>query len=344
MPRLIESERHDEDRELDQSLRPTNFDEFVGQPKVKEQLSIFIEAARQRGEALDHVLLYGPPGLGKTTLAHLMARSMGANIRVTTGPVLERPGDLAGLLTNLQDGDILFVDEIHRLNSTVEEYLYPAMEDFKLDILIDKGPAARTLQLQLPRFTLVGATTRAGMLTSPLRSRFGVTLRLDYYEPDDLLVILHRSAKLLNVDSDEEGLAEVSVRSRGTPRIANRLLRRIRDVAQVRGSGRITGAMSHEALRLLEIDEHGLDELDKRLLLALIEKFRGGPVGLGTLAVTVGEDEGTLEEICEPYLIRQGFIQRTSRGRVATARAFEHLGLASQMQAYPNLFESKLAE
>jgi Holliday junction DNA helicase RuvB len=327
MPRIIEPQLHEEDRDLELSLRPTNFDEFVGQAKVKEQLSIFIQAARERGEALDHCLLYGPPGLGKTTLAHLMARSLNAGIRVSTGPVLERPGDLAGLLTNLADRDVLFIDEIHRLGSVVEEYLYPAMEDYKLDILIDKGPAARSIQLDLPRFTLVGATTRAGLLTGPLRSRFGVTLRLDYYEPEELHQILRRSARLLNVQVSEEGLAEIAVRSRGTPRVANRLLRRIRDVAQVRGDGRVTGSLAREALRLLEIDEHGLDDLDMRFLRALIEKFRGGPVGLGTLAVTVGEEEGTLEEICEPYLIRQGFLQRTPRGRMATPRAFEHLGL-----------------
>jgi holliday junction DNA helicase RuvB len=329
MPRVIEGQLHEEDREFDVSLRPTSFDEFVGQPNVKEQLSIFIQAARERSEALDHSLLYGPPGLGKTTLAHLMARGMGKQIRVTTGPVLERPGDLAGLLTNLHDGDVLFIDEIHRLNSAIEEYLYPAMEDFKLDIVIDKGPAARTLQLDLPHFTLVGATTRAGLLTGPLRSRFGVTLRLDYYAPEELHQILRRSAQLLNVPCDEEGLAEIAVRARGTPRVANRLLRRIRDVAQVRGSGRITGAMAREALELLQIDGYGLDDLDKRLLQALIQKFHGGPVGLGTLAVTVGEEEGTLEEICEPYLIRQGFLQRTTRGRLATPLAFEHIGLTA---------------
>jgi len=327
MPRLIEPVLQEDEQVVELSLRPSSFAEFVGQQRVKEQLSVFLQAARERGEALDHCLFYGPPGLGKTTLSHLIAREMGTQIRVTTGPVLERPADLAGLLTNLQHGDILFVDEIHRLSSTVEEYLYPALEDFRLDILIDKGPAARTLQLNLNKFTLVGATTRAGLLSSPLRSRFGVTLRLDYYSAEELTEILRRTASLLGVKYTEDGLREIALRSRGTPRVANRLLRRIRDVAQVKGAERVTPELAHEALRLLEIDDFGLDDLDKRLMLALLEKFRGGPVGLGTLAVTVGEDEGTLEELCEPYLIRQGFLERTSRGRQATLRAFEHFGV-----------------
>ncbi|NUO18337.1 Holliday junction branch migration DNA helicase RuvB [bacterium] len=327
MPRLIEPVLQEDEVVVEQSLRPSSFGEFVGQQRVKEQLSVFLRAARERGEALDHCLFYGPPGLGKTTLSHIIAKEMGTQVRVTTGPVLERPADLAGLLTNLQHGDVLFVDEIHRLSSTVEEYLYPAMEDYRLDILIDKGAAARTLQLNLNRFTLVGATTRAGLLSSPLRSRFGVTLRLDYYSAEELVEILRRTALLIGVTCTEEGLFEIASRSRGTPRVANRLLRRVRDVAQVGGVSTVTPALAKEALRLLEIDDFGLDDLDKRLMLALLEKFRGGPVGLGTLAVTVGEDEGTLEELCEPYLIRQGFLERTSRGRQATIRAFEHFGV-----------------
>lgn len=277
MPRLIEPVLQEDEQVVELSLRPNTFNEFVGQQRVKEQLSIFLKAARDRGEALDHCLFYGPPGLGKTTLSHLIAKEMGTQVRVTTGPVLERPADLAGLLTNLQHGDILFVDEIHRLSSSIEEYLYPAMEDFRLDILIDKGAAARTLQLNLNKFTLVGATTRAGLLSSPLRSRFGVTLRLDYYSPEELVEILRRTARLLNTNCTEDGLREIASRSRGTPRVANRLLRRVRDVAQVKGADIVTPELAHEALRLLEIDDFGLDDLDKRLMLALLEKFRAVP-------------------------------------------------------------------
>ncbi len=326
MPRIAQGDPLVEDQDLDRSLRPVVFDDFVGQSKVKEQLQIFLQAARERGDALDHCLFYGPPGLGKTTLAHLVSIGMGTQIRVTTGPVLERPADLAGLLTNLQDGDILFIDEIHRLSTAIEEYLYPGMEDFKLDILIDRGPAARTLQLTLPRFTLVGATTRAGLLTSPLLARFGMSFRLDYYAADELLQILERSVRILDVSAQKEALYEIARRSRGTPRVANRLLQRVRDVAQVRGDGRITLPLTREALELLEIDVKGFDEMDKRLMRALIEKYRGGPVGLGTLAVTVGEDEGTLEEVYEPFLIREGFLERTPRGRKATRLALEHFG------------------
>ncbi len=326
MPRIAQPETLDDDRELDLSLRPTTFDDFVGQGKVTEQLQIFFQAARERGEALDHCLFSGPPGLGKTTLAHLIARGMGTQIRVTTGPVLEKPADLAGLLTNLQSGDILFIDEIHRLSSAVEEYLYPAMEEFKLDILIDRGPAARTLQLSLPRFTLVGATTRAGLLSAPLLARFGMSFRLDYYAPQELQQILRRSARILSVVADEEALREIAGRSRGTPRVSNRLMRRVRDVAQVRSDGRVTLSLARDALKLLEIDARGFDEMDMRLMRVLIEKYSGGPVGLGTLAVTVGEDEGTLEEIYEPFLIREGFLERTPRGRKATRLALEHFG------------------
>jgi Holliday junction DNA helicase RuvB len=323
---MAQPEVLEEDRDLDLSLRPATFDDFVGQSKVTEQLQIFFQAARERHEALDHCLFCGPPGLGKTTLAHLIARGMGNQIRVTTGTVLERPADLAGLLTNLKDGDVLFIDEIHRMNAAIEEYLYPAMEDFKLDILIDRGPAARTLQLTLPRFTLVGATTRAGLLSAPLLARFGISFRLDYYAPEEILRILNRSARILNVIADDAALREIACRSRGTPRVANRLLRRIRDVAQVRGNGRVMLPIAREALQLLEIDVKGFDEMDTRLMRVLIEKYRGGPVGLGTLAVTIGEDEGTLEEIYEPFLIREGFLERTPRGRKATRLALEHFG------------------
>ncbi|MBC8144975.1 MAG: Holliday junction branch migration DNA helicase RuvB [bacterium] len=313
--------------EVDAALRPQGFAEFVGQPKVVDNLKVFISAALKRGESLDHVLLTGPPGLGKTTLSYIISREMGAQIRTTSGPVLEKPGDLAGLLTGLNDGDVLFIDEIHRLGPVVEEYLYSAMEDYRIDIMIDSGPSARTVQLTLPRFTLVGATTRQGLLTAPLRSRFGITNRLDYYNVDDLYKVITRSASILEIPTESDGALEIARRSRGTPRIANRLLRRTRDFADVKGDGRITRDIAMIALAALEVDEHGLDEMDKRILLAIIEKFNGGPVGLNNLAVSVGEDSGTLEEVYEPYLIQEGFLMRTPRGREATLQAYRHFGM-----------------
>ncbi len=313
--------------DFDRSLRPTLFDDFIGQDKLKSNLRVFVEAARGRGEALDHVLLYGPPGLGKTTLAHIIANAMGKKIKITSGPVLERAGDLAGLLTNLGEGDVLFIDEIHRLNHVVEEYLYPAMEDFKLDIMIDKGANARSIQLRLPKFTLIGATTRAGLLTGPMRARFGVVARLDYYLPEQLTLIVKRSAQLLGVEILPEAAMVVGRRARGTPRVANRLLRRIRDFAQIDGKNAVDLHLAGAALDRLEVDELGLDEMDKRILAVIIEKFAGGPVGVNTLAVAVGEEGETLEEIYEPFLIQQGLLQRTSRGRVATDLAYQHLGL-----------------
>lgn len=315
------------DDDIDASLRPVSFSDFTGQPKIVENLKIFIAAAKGRGEALDHVLLTGPPGLGKTTLSHIIAREMAAQIKITSGPVLEKPGDLAGLLTSLDESDILFIDEIHRLSPVVEEYLYSAMEDFRLDIMIDSGPAARSVQLAIPRFTLVGATTRQGLLTAPLRSRFGITNRLDYYDAAELARVISRSANLLGADIDPEGANELARRARGTPRIANRLLRRTRDFADVKGTGVITRDIARIALEALEVDEFGLDEMDTRVILALIEKFGGGPVGISTLAVAVGEDAGTLEEVYEPFLIQQGFLQRTPRGRITTPLAYRHMGL-----------------
>ncbi|MBI3417276.1 MAG: Holliday junction branch migration DNA helicase RuvB [Verrucomicrobia bacterium] len=315
------------DAALEMTLRPSLFSEFTGQAKVKERIEIAVQAAKQRGESLDHILLNGPPGLGKTTLANIIAKSMGANLKSTSGPTIEKAGDLAGLLTNLEAGDVLFIDEIHRLQKTIEEYLYPAMEDFKLDIIIDQGPNARSVRLNLPRFTLIGATTRSGLLTAPLLSRFPMRERLDYYQADQLQTILVRSGRLLNVEIDDAGALEIARRSRGTPRIANNLLRRVRDYAQVRGDGRINTALADKALAMLEIDQNGLDEMDKRILEAIIVKFGGGPVGLGSLAVAVGEEPDTLEEVYEPYLIMEGYLNRTSQGRVATELSFQKLGL-----------------
>ncbi len=316
-----------EESALDITLRPKNFADFVGQDKLKENLKVYIEAAKARGESLDHVLFSGPPGLGKTTLANIIAAELGVDIKSTSGPVLERPGDLAAILTNLQEFDILFVDEIHRLPRTVEEVLYPAMEDYQLDIIIGQGPSARTLKLNLPRFTLVGATTRTGLLTSPLRDRFGIVSRLQFYGPEDLKQIILRSAGILGARIKEDAGAEIASRSRGTPRIANRLLKRVRDFAQVKGSGIIDIESARTGLAALEVDEKGLDDMDRKLLLAIIEKFRGGPVGIETLSAAVREEKDTLEEVCEPFLIQEGMIDRTPRGRMATRAAYEHLGL-----------------
>jgi Holliday junction DNA helicase RuvB len=330
--RMITDVLTEPDAALEGTLRPGVFADFTGQLKVKERLGIAVEAAKQRGEALDHILLSGPPGLGKTTLAGILAREMGSDMKITSGPIIEKAADLAGLLTNLNQGDVLFIDEIHRLQKNIEEYLYPAMEDFTLDIIIDQGPSARSVRLNLPKFTLIGATTRSGLLTAPLLTRFPVRERLDYYVADDLQTIVQRSARLLNVEIDSEGLAEVARRSRGTPRIANNLLRRVRDYAQVKGDGRIDGGTADKAMAMLEIDEDGLDEMDKRILEAIIVKFSGGPVGLSSLAVAVGEEADTLEEVYEPYLILQGYLNRTPQGRVATEASFNKLGLKSLNQ------------
>ncbi len=330
--RFVTSTLKRRDVQLDVSLRPQSWDDFGGGGKLKERFQIFIKAARDRSEPLDHTLLSGPPGLGKTTLAYIIAREMEVNITSTSGPVIERPGDLAGLLTNLQHGDILFVDEVHRLSRVVEEYLYPAMEDFKLDIVIDSGPSARSIRLNLKKFTLIGATTRVGLLTAPLRSRFGMAVRLDFYSADELKEIVRRSARILNVELDETGAQEIARRSRGTPRIANTLLKRIRDYAQIEANNFITTEVADRALKMLGIDEEGLDDMDKRIIETVVCKFSGGPVGVNTIAVAVSEEAETIEEVYEPYLIQRGFLKRTRRGRVATDLAYKHLGIAPQAQ------------
>jgi len=338
--RLITAAATPEEERVEKQIRPKKLAEYVGQPAVRERLDIYLGAARKRQDALDHVLIYGPPGLGKTTLAHIIAAELGVNLRQTSGPVLERPGDLAALLTNLEPRDVLFVDEIHRLSPVVEEVLYPAMEDFQLDIMIGEGPAARSIRLDLPRFTLVGATTRAGALTTPLHDRFGIVERLDFYSVEDLCSIVLRSAGILKVGIDAGGAQHIAQRSRGTPRIANRLLRRVRDYAEMRSGGAVTAPLAIEAMNLLEVDAHGFDVMDRRLLMALIERFDGGPAGIESLAASLGESRDTLEDIIEPYLIQQGFLERTPRGRIAGRKAYEHFGLKPPARPQtPDLFQ-----
>ena len=333
--RIIAGTGGREEEVAERSVRPQTLQDYIGQPNVKKQMQVWIQAARKRGEALDHVLIFGPPGLGKTTLANIIANELQVNLRQTSGPVLERPGDLAALLTNLEPRDVLFVDEIHRLSPVVEEVLYPAMEDQQLDLMIGEGPGARSIKLDLPAFTLVGATTRAGLITAPLRSRFGIVHRLEFYQPEDLIEILRRSAKILTIALDDDGASEVARRSRGTPRVANRLLRRVRDFAEVRAQGRVTGAVAREALDRLGVDQYGLDEVDRNLMLTIIQKFSGGPVGLNTIAASLSEEEDAIEEIYEPFLMQMGLLDRTQRGRVATPLAYKHFGIDAPRAQQP---------
>ncbi len=344
--RLVTASSTDAENVQDWAIRPKTFDEYCGQREVTEQMQLFIKAARKREEALDHTLIFGPPGLGKTTLANIVANEMGVEIRATSGPVIEKKGDLVAALTNLEKGDVLFIDEIHRLAPAIEEVLYPAMEDYQVDLTIGEGPAARSIKIDLPPFTLIGATTRTGLLTSPLRDRFGIVQRLEFYDVEDLTTIIIRSASLLNVECEQEGAKEIAIRSRGTPRIANRLLRRVRDYAEVEGEGVVTREIADKALNMLKVDENGFDQMDRRLLLAMIEKFEGGPVGIDSLAAAVGEEKDTLEDVYEPYLIQQGFVMRTSRGRLATKLAYEHFGLQMPKthEPYRDLFDQNPSE